>query len=286
MTRRVELLTESLTPAYADPMLRYLSHGERRYDSDPIPIYRRGLWEFQAVVRGRCAPSYPNLREEYSDETLWIFSPGNAHGWTGVPGESCEIVVFHFDKIPDIMRILVPPDSVAGIRLSRREIGKIRRIYRSCRGCLHRSDIRSELISQSALLELCLILAERTAPTSSYIHPSRQTNLVMSSLAWYEEHMSSGPSLRQVAKETNVSTSHMRRVYWAVLHRSPSKEFALRRISQAKYLLEITSMTVSEIAFATGYGSVSSFSRAFHNASAVSPKIWRQRYRHRPENWA
>lgn len=267
-------------------MIRYLSHGERRYHSDPIPIYRRGLWEFQAVVEGRCAPSFPNLREEYADQKLWIFSPGNAHGWTAAPDESCEIVVFHFDKIPEVMRMLVPTGSMAGVRLSKSEIEQIRGVYRKSRECLHGSDVRSELVAQSVLLDLCLILAERIGPADEFVHPSRQTNLVMSSLAWYEEHMSSGPTLSDVAKHSNLSVSHMRRVYWSVLNRSPSEEFSRRRVSRAKYLLEITTMNVSEIAFATGYGSVSTFSRAFHTACGVSPKDWRANHRQLPEEWS
>lgn len=285
MTEAVELLTFSLIDVYDRGMLRYLSHGERRYDTDPIPIHRRGLWEFQAVVRGRCAPSFPNLREEYAGGKLWVFSPGNAHGWTGEARESCEIVVFHFDKIPDVMRMLVPADSVAGVHLRGREVAKIRNIYRSCRECMDRSDVRSELVTQSALLDLCLILVERIAPADSFVQPSRQANMVMSSLAWYEEHMSNGPTLKDVAGHSNISVSHMRRVYWSVLGRSPNDELIARRIAHAKYLLQITSMSVSEIAFATGYGSVSSFSRAFRKVCGVPPHYWRQHFRQLPEEW-
>lgn len=257
-------------------MLEYLSRGARDYSADPIPIYMRGVWEFQAVLRGRCAPTFPKLHAELAEKRLWIFSPNNAHGWTGESGRGCEIAVFHFDKPPDIMKTLLPRNGVASVSLSGAEIATIERHYRRCSSCLHAATVRSELVRQSALVELCLILAERMKVSDSLSTPTRQMSMMSSSLAWYEEHMSSGPSLREVAARTGVSESHLRRIYWAVLHLSPNQEFLRRRMSRAKYLLRITDMSISEVAFATGYGSVSTFSRAFSLSCGLSPKAWRQ----------
>jgi len=283
MTGSGEFLTFSLIARYNPGVLEYLSQGERDYSADPLPIYIRREWEFQAVIRGSCAPTFPRLRENYSEKRLWLFSPNNAHGWTGEPGRRCEIVVFHFDRIPHVMKTLVPRNGFASVRLTGRDIATIKRHYRRCRECLHSSNVKSELVRQSALLDLCLILVERLKISDTFVQPSKQVNMMISSLAWYEEQMSKGSSLDEVAKHIGISTSHMRRIYQSVLHLSPQQEFLRRRMSRAKYLLEITSMSVSEIASATGYKSVSSFSRAFTQACGVSPKDWRKNSSQRPE---
>jgi AraC-like DNA-binding protein len=273
------VLTFSLIGSYNPRVLEYLNHGVRDYAADPIPIYKRRVWEFQAVISGSCAPTFPELREEYGERRLWIFAPGNAHGWTGEEGGACEIVVFHFDEIPAAMRTLLPRNGSASVRLSAQEVQTIMRHFRRCDDCLHDATVRSVLLRQSAALDLCLILASRIKqmkPFSPLVEPSRRSNLVMSSLAWYEENMSRGPNLEEAAKYVGISVSHLRRIYRAELHISPNQEFLRRRMSRAKYLLEITTMSVSAVAAATGYGSVSSFSRAFAQACGASPKAWKR----------
>jgi hypothetical protein len=70
-------------------MAGYLNHGERDYAANPIPVHPRGLWEFQAVVRGRCAPVFAEAREQLAERTLWAFPPGSSHGWTGENRARC-----------------------------------------------------------------------------------------------------------------------------------------------------------------------------------------------------
>ncbi len=265
-------------------MASYLNHGQRDYAASPIPVHSRGTWEFQAVVRGRCAPAFVDGREVLGERRLWVFSPGNPHGWTGEKGRPCEVFVFHFATVPDVMKKLVPSDSFAEARLSEVEINKVRRIYRTLRECADASDAVSVLRAQESLVSLCLIIASRMDP-SVKVRESRPANVVKASLAWYEDHMADGPRLTAVARQSNVSVSHLRRLYRSVLRTAPSSEFAKRRFSRARYLLAVTSLAISEIASATGYGSASSFSRAFRTGVGVSPDGWRRQQRQGPVEW-
>lgn len=280
----IQVLTISLISNRLIAMLRYLNHGDRDYAANPIPVYSRGLWEFQAVVRGGCAPVYPDAREETSTSKLWLFSPANAHGWTGESGSTAEVLVFHFDYVPSVMAKLVPPSGSAGVRLTDREIRRVRRIYESMRESSVSSDARSELLIQEGLVGLCLLISARM-DRSVPVRESHQAQLVKASLAWYEQHMSNGPSLSAVARQNNVSVSHIRRLYWSVLKDSPSHEFTKRRVSRAKYLLAVTNMSITEVAFDTGYGTVSAFSRAFHKEAGITPNGWRKRHHEGPQEW-
>lgn len=265
-------------------MTGYLNHGERDYSANPIPVSARGTWEFQAVVRGRCAPVYPESRGELSERTLWAFAPGSSHGWTGEKGKPCEVFVFHFGVVPDVMKKLVPTEGSAEARLMDTEIRRIRRIYGRLREAGNRSDAVSVLRAEECLVLLCLIIATRMSPAVK-VEESRPGTLVQSSLAWYEDNMAAAPSLSAVARQANVSASHLRRLYRSVLRISPRGEFAKRRFSRAKYLLAVTSLAISEIAAVTGYGSASSFSRAFRNGVGVPPDVWRKRQRKGPVEW-
>jgi AraC-like DNA-binding protein len=284
MTGKAQHLTFSLISINISLMLRYLNHGERNYRDNPIPVHSRGLWEFQAVVRGSCAPTFSAGREEAATKTLWIFPPTHSHGWTSDAPEPSEVYVFHFDIVLDALRKLVPERGVAKVRLNDGQIRSIRNLYKSLKTCVNATDAYSELLTYEAIASLSLIVAvrmNRSAPVSE----SHQSNLVKNSLAWYEEHMTAGSALAEAAHKANISPSHLRRLYKSVLHQSPSHEFRKRRISRAKYLLAVTTLSVSEIAFATGYGSVSTFSRAFRRAIGVSPAGWRKSQRDGTQEW-
>ena len=54
------------------------------------------------------------------------------------------------------------------------------------------------------------------------------------------------------------------------------------RISLAKQLLEVTGMTINEIAVATGYNSSSAFIRAFQKSTDISPGEWQKQHKQRP----
>ena len=58
-------------------------------------------WEFFAVVSGQCAPVLPKQENALlKANTLWVFAPGSAHGWTGNEKHRAYITAFHFGVVP------------------------------------------------------------------------------------------------------------------------------------------------------------------------------------------
>lgn len=52
-----------------------------------------------------------------------------------------------------------------------------------------------------------------------------------------------------------------------------------RRVARARALLETSDMTVTDIAFATGFGSLSAFRRQFMSETSTTPRQYRQTFR-------
>jgi transcriptional regulator GlxA family with amidase domain len=73
-----------------------------------------------------------------------------------------------------------------------------------------------------------------------------------------------------------VSPSHLRRLFHQVLNRSPKEIVLTRRLERAQLLLRTTGMSVEEVALATGYQSLASFSRAFKTQLGQAPQYWRR----------
>ncbi|HSI65455.1 MAG TPA: helix-turn-helix transcriptional regulator, partial [Candidatus Saccharimonadia bacterium] len=63
-----------------------------------------------------------------------------------------------------------------------------------------------------------------------------------------------------------------------VTGRTPTRLLSELRITQACKLLTDTSQSVSEVAFASGFQSISNFNRVFQQIKATSPQLFRRQH--------
>jgi AraC family transcriptional regulator len=72
------------------------------------------------------------------------------------------------------------------------------------------------------------------------------------------------------------SKFHFSRVFQRVTGVSPGRFLSAMRLQEAKRLLVVTSLTVTDISHRVGYSSVGTFSSRFRNSVGVSPTTYRQ----------
>jgi len=85
--------------------------------------------------------------------------------------------------------------------------------------------------------------------------------------------------LKQLAADVGQSESHLRRRFRAATGLSLGRHLRELRIQQACSLLHRTRLSVSEIAHASGFDSIYSFSRAFTRSLGISPRAYRHKLR-------
>jgi AraC-like DNA-binding protein len=256
-------------------MLTYLSAGQRRYGDHPIRIYARQFWEFEAVLSGAIAPTFPPgsaERPQPAERSLWIFPPGVEHGWTGIPGAGSEIAVFHFDSINEsaaalirkrgYLRATLAPDRLERVRAAAEALGQIRT----------GADTLALLKSEAAALELTVMALETLDPAATAPLLDRAELAASGAVAWYSEHMADNPSIAQVARTVNCSESHFRRLFQRARGIPPAQAFEELRADRARELLRRGDSSVKEIAAACGYESQSCFSRAFKRITGRPPR--------------
>lgn len=84
------------------------------------------------------------------------------------------------------------------------------------------------------------------------------------------------PSVDLLAQRLGVSDRHLRRIFEAQLGVSPLQYLQTRRLLSAKQLLADTQLPVTEIALASGFGSVRRFNAAFTAHYGLSPSALRR----------
>src|ERR1700733_5009841 len=98
------------------------------------------------------------------------------------------------------------------------------------------------------------------------------SRLVGAAMAGIEEHALSSARVGDLAASLGISDRHLRRVTEAELGVSPIQLAQTQRLLLAKRLLRETSLDLTEIAFASGFGSVRRFNALFKSRYGLSPR--------------
>ncbi|MFM0208235.1 AraC family transcriptional regulator [Paraburkholderia sediminicola] len=81
--------------------------------------------------------------------------------------------------------------------------------------------------------------------------------------------------VRRLAEVSGVSEAHFARSFKRAFGLPPHRYLLTRRIEQATTLLRDTELSITDIAFATGWESLGTFGRTFHDITGRSPSAMR-----------
>lgn len=96
-------------------------------------------------------------------------------------------------------------------------------------------------------------------------------------MSYIEQQTSEALTLEQLARIAGVSVSTLHRAFRAALRLSPMEYVICRRLEKASALLRHTDLTITEIAFQTGFTDSNFFSRQFRKRFGSTPREFRQR---------
>ena len=85
--------------------------------------------------------------------------------------------------------------------------------------------------------------------------------------------------VRRLARVSGVSEAHFARSFRQAFGVPPHRYLLTRRIERATALLRDTNLSITEIAFQTGWGSLGTFGRTFRDITGESPGAIRERAR-------
>ncbi|MGN0516765.1 AraC family transcriptional regulator [Eubacterium sp.] len=90
------------------------------------------------------------------------------------------------------------------------------------------------------------------------------------------ENLNEGLTVSRLADIVNMSSSHFSRIFKRQTGFSPYDYILISRLNRAKYLLQVTDMTVASIAYETGFNSESNFIYFFTENEGISPGKFRK----------
>jgi transcriptional regulator GlxA family with amidase domain len=98
-------------------------------------------------------------------------------------------------------------------------------------------------------------------------------------LAWALDHLDEDLTLPVLAAKAHLSTRTLSRRFETETGRGALRWITERRVEKARSLLEATTMSVTEVAYATGFGSLAAFRRHFTRLTGTTPRAYRATFR-------
>ena len=127
-----------------------------------------------------------------------------------------------------------------------------------------------ELSLLSTLYKLCSLLS--VARRRAYVP---RDGRILAAKAYVDANFQRGACLGEAVAQSGLSSRRFNDLFKGLCGITPNRYLVLRRLEQAKALLELHSMTVSEVAEQCGFSDVYYFSKVFKQNCGVSPSKWK-----------
>ncbi len=143
-------------------------------------------------------------------------------------------------------------------------------VLRQDHGQAYANDVSRVLISPPHRAGGQAQYAKATRPLSGSLSPV---------MHWLIENIAEPLTVQQVAARANMSSRTLERRFRTETGDSVAGWIARRRVERARELLENSNLTVTQVAYAAGFGSTQSLRRHFVSRIGVSPRDYRDTFR-------
>jgi AraC family transcriptional activator FtrA len=109
--------------------------------------------------------------------------------------------------------------------------------------------------------------------------PTEKVNPLTLMFGWARKRLYQPLTVEDLARQANMSSRHLARLFKAVTGTTPLQWLHTQRIRRAQELLEMTDDSVDLIAEASGMGTATTLRRHFHRTVGVPPDTYRRTFR-------
>lgn len=132
----------------------------------------------------------------------------------------------------------------------------------------------SAAIAEAQGYRPCLKCRPELAPGVSSANSVEK--IAAKAVALMEEQCFYEGNLQQIAQDLQITDRHLRRVFVSEYGVTPSQYLQTSRLLMAKRLLTDTELSVTDVAFASGFGSIRRFNGLFLKTYRLSPTLFRK----------
>lgn len=260
-----------------------------------IGMHEQEFYEINLITSGEGIHYINDRRVGAAVGDVFIIPPNISHGYVG--GENFD--VFHvilsdafmtkyiadLQQMPSFYILFGAEPLMRGrtkdplhLKLSNDELVSTINVMQSIAIRDRISDTVNCLIrSNLAMVAIGLLCnAYKSEDTDTYLTPS-EDHALMKSISYIHERYYEKITVEDLASIAHMSRSSYLKKFGEICKMSPSAYLIKIRLESAAVMLSSTDLSISDIAYKTGFYDASHFTRAFEKAYATSPMAYRNR---------
>ena len=163
--------------------------------------------------------------------------------------------------------------------LDRTGLAKVESIVKNMRQEIRMKKTGFKAVLLGDLIQLIIYLSRRY---SEDIKTSKSQSIlrVAEMIGWLEQNYAKSWKISDLAKLLCVSDGHLHRIFKEATGQSPIDYLLKLRLQRAMELLSGTHLSITEIAFSTGFNDSNYFTRQFKKVVGVTPCTYRRQLNH------
>ena len=170
----------------------------------------------------------------------------------------------------------IKKDSMVKLQLSFQTFKCAKHLINEMTDAYEQSDVGRNTLVNSLFWSLVVLLM-RVYQSGNDI--SRQELELTEIIGYIQEHYQETISIKELAEQMNMSPRNFSRIFHKTCGLSPVNYIIKLRIDHACELLQNSSLTVSQVAYACGFQDSNYFTRQFKGISGFSPRDYRRSFR-------
>jgi AraC-like DNA-binding protein len=220
-------------------------------------IFESKVSSSRNVYAGDCHLLFPGVWHRYKPN----LESGWEEYWVGFKGSYVDWLMKKFDS----------SDPVITIGLN----DNLLRLFQELLECVQKGAVGYHQIIAGITLQMLGLIHSISKNKQTAVKTTSQ--LVEEAKFLFRENIQEPDRMEDVLEKLPASYSKLRKDFKTLTGESPNQYQLNLRLNKAKELLTSTSLSISEIAFQTGFESVSYLSKIFKKKNNISPKFYRQR---------
>ncbi|HTX90106.1 MAG TPA: AraC family transcriptional regulator [Anaerolineales bacterium] len=247
---------------------------------DPYPLHWHEFYELTFIISGGGRQTINGEKHTLEPGALFLLTPVDFHQLDPDPGQTIEIfnIIFSGDFLDDEMRQWLFGDQCyRNLQLSEKDSALVLMEYEQIWSEHQNQGLGRERLIRSGLERILLELARLSEVKPSLALLDASHPAVQNALLHLQHEFRTPITLKHVASEAGLTPTYFSEIFHKMTGMQFQKYLQTLRLHFAASLLHASDLPVTEICFASGFGNLAHFERAFHEKYSVSPSFYRQK---------
>ena len=248
-------------------------------DIRKYPVYKESYYCFLLIERGDAELIVDGQKANIKGPILVCSLPGDTWEWKHWENIHGKFLCFDAETLMSGLRggysldpipFLNPEQRFPFIPLSEERLKRLRLLAEDMEECVNDCPIHYDLL-RGELWQFVFLAEKEYALNGNTGRKKEQKNHLMHFIKLVNLHFSSHHDVQFYANELHITPNYLNKICKSLLGISAFDYITNRIVSEAKTLLRLTKISVSEISYMLGYENPSYFIKIFKNKEGITP---------------